>query len=91
MYDPKFREYLPEAWKGVYDSMWKGGYSGLASAKSVEDNFRKGTADTRAILDYIKQHNAHPKPFVWHKSADVILTSVARVAVRFELTFETPH
>lgn len=31
-----------------------------------------------AIRDYITETNAHPKPFVWTKSADAILASVGR-------------
>jgi len=31
-----------------------------------------------AIMDYLDQHNAHPKPFVWTKSAGEILEKVAR-------------
>jgi transposase len=34
----------------------------------------------QSILHYIEQHNADPKPFVWHKPADVILASVGRAA-----------
>jgi type IV secretion system protein VirB5 len=31
LYDPRFRQYLPEDWKGVYDSVRRGGYAGLSS------------------------------------------------------------
>ena len=31
-----------------------------------------------AIEDYIAGHNAHPKPFVWTKSAEAILEKVGR-------------
>jgi len=34
----------------------------------------------QSILHYIDQHNVDPKPFVWHKPADIILASVARAA-----------
>lgn len=36
----------------------------------------------QSIRDYIDTHNADPKPFVWHKSADTILASVARAAAK---------
>lgn len=36
----------------------------------------------QSIRHYIDIHNANPKPFVWHKSADAILASVARAAVK---------
>ena len=31
-----------------------------------------------AIHDYLDHHNAHPKPFVWTKSAAEILAKVSR-------------
>jgi hypothetical protein len=31
-----------------------------------------------AINDYIHHHNRDPKPFIWHKTADQIVDSVAR-------------
>jgi transposase len=35
-----------------------------------------------AIREYIDVHNQDPKPFVWRKTADQILTSIARFAQR---------
>ena len=35
-----------------------------------------------AILEFTAVHNEQPKPFVWTKSADVILNSIARFASR---------
>src|SRR5437764_1400202 len=35
-----------------------------------------------AIREYIDVHNEHPKPFVWTKTADQILDSIARYARR---------
>ena len=32
----------------------------------------------QAIHDYLDRHNAEPKPFVWTKSAEVILENEAR-------------
>jgi hypothetical protein len=37
-----------------------------------------------AIMDYLDQHNAHPKPFVWTKSAGEILEKVARAKQALE-------
>lgn len=31
-----------------------------------------------AIMEYLENHNADPKPFIWTKSADQILEKVAR-------------
>jgi phage-related protein len=36
----------------------------------------------RAIREFLAAHNAHPKPFVWTKSVDQILASIARFAQR---------
>jgi len=36
----------------------------------------------RAIREFIDANNAEPKPFVWTKSADEILASIARFAQR---------
>jgi len=36
----------------------------------------------QSIRHYIDRHNADPKPFVWHKSPDTILASVARAAAK---------
>jgi len=36
----------------------------------------------RAIYEFLDVHNADPKPFVWTKSADEILASIARFAQR---------
>ena len=41
-----------------------------------------------AIKSYIQQHNKDPKPFVWHKTADQILESVARSCTR---TLDSGH
>jgi transposase len=35
-----------------------------------------------AIREYIEAHNENPKPFVWTKTADQILASIARFAQR---------
>ncbi|HUA99319.1 MAG TPA: IS630 family transposase, partial [Terracidiphilus sp.] len=36
----------------------------------------------KAIRTYIQHHNKDPKPFIWHKTADQILDSVARFCTR---------
>jgi transposase len=41
-----------------------------------------------AIRNFIQKHNKNPKPFVWHKSADQILDSVARFCKR---TLDSGH
>jgi transposase len=48
------------------------------STKELEDDIR----------NFIQHHNQHPKPFVWHKTADQILDSVARFCTR---TLDSGH
>src|SRR6266487_3767204 len=48
------------------------------STKELED----------AIRSFIQHHNQDPKPFVWHKTADQILDSVARFCTR---TLDSGH
>jgi len=42
----------------------------------------------QAIRSFIHHHNRDPKPFVWHKTADQILDSVARFRTR---TLDSAH
>lgn len=56
-------------------------------AKLTEDALRRGshtsTRELRAAIDsYILESNDDPKPFVWTKTADEILASVARFCAR---------
>jgi transposase len=50
--------------------------------------FRSVTELETAIVDYLRAHNQQPRPFVWTKSADVILNKVRKLAER--LTPEKP-
>jgi len=44
--------------------------------------FRSVKELERAIHEYINAHNEDPKPFVWHRTADQILDSIARFGQR---------
>src|SRR5271169_3792793 len=49
----------------------------------THDRIRRGVFTSvpeleAAIHDYLDHHNAHPKPFVWTKSAEQILAKVSR-------------
>jgi len=62
-------------------------------AELTQKQIRRGShRSTRALEDairlYLADHNAAPKPFVWVKSADDIIDSIARFALR---TSETGH
>ena len=56
-------------------------------AELTEKQIRRGVQRSTRELEYairgfIDHHNQHPKPFVWTKSADQILDSVARFCKR---------
>lgn len=54
---------------------------GLLTQRAIKRGAHTSTAQLEAaIRDYIDAHNEEPKPFVWHKSADEILASIARFA-----------
>src|SRR5699024_10625784 len=56
-------------------------FFGQISQKWIKRNAHTSVADLeQSIRDYIDRHNANPKPFVWHKDADVILAKVERAA-----------
>ena len=62
-------------------------------AQFTDKQIRRGShRSTRALEDairlYLATHNADPKPFVWVKTADEILASIARFGMR---TSETAH
>ncbi|AIQ89167.1 Transposase of ISMex18, IS630 family [Methylobacterium oryzae CBMB20] len=55
----------------------------VLSRRRLERGAFTSTEDLEAaIRDYITETNAHPKPFVWTKSADAILASIARFCTR---------
>jgi hypothetical protein len=61
---------------------------GRESRPLVRGSHRSTRALEDAIRLYLATYNADPKPFVWVKTADDILASIARVALR---TSETGH
>jgi len=51
----------------------------LLTEKQLRRGVHRSTKELEtAIRNYIQHHNKNPKPFVWHKSAEQILDSVAR-------------
>lgn len=57
--------------------------------KQIRRGAHRSTAELeRAIEQYLDHHNQAPKPFVWTKTADEILASLARFCTR---TSETGH
>ena len=63
-------------------------FSLLTARQLRRGSFRSSYALERAIKGYIAATNAAPKPFVWTKTADEILPSVARFCQR---THDSPH
>ena len=58
-------------------------------AEITEQRIRRGVFNSvadleKAIMDYLKQHNVNPKPFVWTASAGAILEKVARAKQALE-------
>lgn len=55
----------------------------LLSERQIKRGTHRSTMELeRAIRHYLNTHNSQPKPFVWTKSADEILASVARFCSR---------
>ena len=55
----------------------------VLTRRRLEHGAFTSTADLEAaILAYIAETNTHPEPFVWTKTADDILASVARFCQR---------
>ena len=58
-------------------------FFGQISERWIKRNAHTSVADLeQSIRHYIDTHNVDPKPFVWRKTADVILASVARAAAK---------
>jgi hypothetical protein len=54
-------------------------FFGLITGDRIRYGVFKSVAELEtAIYDYLDQHNADPKPFVWTKSATDILEKAAR-------------
>jgi transposase len=61
----------------------------MLTEKQLRRGVHRSTKELEAaIRNFIQHHNRDPKPFVWHKTADQILDSVARFCKR---TLETGH
>jgi len=55
----------------------------MLTEKQIRRGVHRSTRELEAaIVDYIQVHNQRPKPFVWTKTADEILASVAQFCQR---------
>jgi len=61
-------------------------FGGLTAKQLRRGVYRSLAALEQAIREYIEAHNVESKPFVWTKSADEILASIARFAQRTLVT-----
>ena len=60
-------------------------FFGLITEDRIRCGVFKSVAELEtAIMEYLDRHNAHPKPFVWTKSAGDILEKVARAKQALE-------
>jgi len=57
-------------------------FAALTEKQLRRNSFRSTRELETAIRSFLDQHNAQPKPFVWTKSADQILDSIARYCQR---------
>ena len=57
-------------------------FAQITERRIRRDSFRSVAELERAIEDYLRAHNQQPRPFVWTKSADVILNKVRKLAER---------
>jgi transposase len=56
---------------------------GLLTERQIKRGAHKNVASLKAAIEeFLDAHNDSPKPFVWTKSADDILASIARFATR---------
>ena len=56
-------------------------FFGLISERWIKRNSHRSTRELESsIKDYLKIYNEDPKPFEWHKSADQIIESIARLS-----------
>jgi transposase len=61
----------------------------MLTERQLRRGVHRSTKELKAAIDgFIQHHNRDPKPFVWHKTADQILDSVARFCKR---TLDSGH
>jgi len=53
----------------------------LISERWIKRNSHRSTRELEAsIKDYLARYNDDPKPFIWRKTADQIIESIARLS-----------
>jgi len=63
-------------------------WSAIVTARQLKrGEFTSMRSPECAIRAYIAENNAHPKPIVWHKTADAILAPVSAFCQRISNSF----
>ena len=78
---PRFHVHFTPTY-GSWLSLVERWFAELTNKQIRRGAFRSVPALKAAIQEFIDAHQADPKPFVWTKSADEILASIARFAQR---------
>ena len=78
---PRFHVHFTPTY-GSWLNMVERWFSELTTKQLRRGAHRSVTELERAIWEFVDAHNDEPRPFVWTKSADEILASIARFAQR---------
>ena len=78
---PRFHVHFTPTY-GSWLSLVERWFAELTMKQIRRGTFRSVPQLKAAIQEFIDAHQANPKPFVWTKSADEILASIARFAQR---------
>src|SRR3954463_13940174 len=78
---PRFHVHFTPTY-GSWINLVERWFAELTNKRLRRGVFRSVKELEAAIREYIAVHNEHPKPFVWTRTADQILASIARYAQR---------
>jgi transposase len=78
---PRFHVHFTPTY-GSWINLVERWFAAITNQRIRRGVFRSVKELEAAIRDYIDVHNENPKPFVWTKTADQILASIARFAQR---------
>jgi transposase len=87
---PRFHVHFTPTY-GSWLSLVERWFAELTMKQIRRGTFRSVPQLKAAIQEFIAAHQANPKPFVWTKSADAILASIARFAQRTVDAHTAPH
>jgi transposase len=87
---PRFHVHFPPTY-GWWLSLVERWFAELTNKRLRRGTFKSVPQLKAGILEFIEAHQANPKPFVWTKSADQILASIARFAQRTTDALGTQH